>query len=126
MKLLLDTIETNFDLYDLLSYNYSNTVNKNESDNCDSEIILDKSILKAYRDKIAWDKISSGARLTEDLIDEFFEELKRYSTINDFGSTNKFLFSTNTNIVWSDSLLEKYKKNGGDYLISYICLSSVA
>ena len=114
MKNLIDTIETNFDLFDFLSHKYENYdfYKGIELDSYFTEKSFDKNILKKYRDKINWDKVSLIAPLTEDLIDEFFEELRGCRIIIGGGSSPaaECLFSENTHINWTESLLEKYKE----------------
>lgn len=111
MKYLIDTIETNFDLFDFLSHTYENynsykgiTLNSYYS-----EMIFDESILRNYRKKINWREVSLEAPLTEELIDEFFEELRDCRIIVQYGPAKECLFSENVHINWTESLLEKYK-----------------
>jgi hypothetical protein len=113
MKKLIDTIETNFDLFDFLSHKYENynLYGGIKLNSYYSEISFDKSLLKQFRDKINWYKVSLEAPLTEDLIDEFFEELRECRIITGNGPAHECLFSQNTNINWTESILDKYKKH---------------
>lgn len=108
---LIETINTNFDLYDFLSHKYEN-YNSYEGVKLNSfffDLSLDTNILKEYRRKINWNKVSLDLPLTEELIEEFFEELYSTGVLTKNGIEKGCLFSQNTKINWTESLIDKYK-----------------